>query len=93
MSARQSFTLPLKITSQQECIPVGCIPPACCPYLPACTARGVPGPGGCTWSREVPGLGGVPGLGRVPGLSGVPGPGGVPAQVLPPVDRILDTRF
>ena len=27
---------------QQVCIPVGCILPACCPYLPACTA-----PGGC----------------------------------------------
>ena len=23
---------------QQDCIPVGCIPPTCCPYLPACTA-------------------------------------------------------
>ena len=21
---------------KQECIPVGCVPPACCPYLPAC---------------------------------------------------------
>ena len=58
----------------QECMPVGCIPPACCPYLLACTARrggvylvpgegvpgpgAVPGPGGCTWSR-----GGVPGPG------------------------------
>ena len=38
----------------QECLPVGCVPPACCPYLPACTASGgVPGPGGCTWSRGV----------------------------------------
>ena len=45
-------------SSQQECIPVGCIPPACCPYLPACTAPGgVPGP------RGVPGQGGVPGPG------------------------------
>ena len=25
---------------QQVCIPVGCVPPACCPYLPACTAAG-----------------------------------------------------
>ena len=50
-----------------ECIPVGCIPPACFPYLPACIAPGgctwywgdVPGPvGGCTWS-----WGGVPGPG------------------------------
>ena len=26
--------------SIQVCIPVGCIPPTCCPYLPACTAGG-----------------------------------------------------
>ena len=25
---------------KQECIPVGCVPPACWPYLPACTAPG-----------------------------------------------------
>ena len=56
--------------TEQECIPVWCVPPACCPYLPACTARG----------------GGVPAV-------GVPARGGVPAQVLPPVDRILDTRY
>ena len=39
---------------EQACIPEGCVPPACCPYLPACTALGgllrglVPasGPGG-----------------------------------------------
>ena len=32
---------------KQESIPVGCEPPACCPFLPACTA----GPGGvCLWS-------------------------------------------
>ena len=24
----------------QVCIPVGCLPPACCPYLPACTVQG-----------------------------------------------------
>ena len=24
----------LKIHDKQECIPVGCVPPACCPYLP-----------------------------------------------------------
>ena len=50
-------------SEKQECILVGCVPPACCPYLPACSARGgvylvpgggVPGPGGwCTWSRGV----------------------------------------
>ena len=25
---------------QQVYIPVGCVPPACCPYLPACTVQG-----------------------------------------------------
>ena len=25
---------------KQVCIPVGCVPPACCPYLPACTVSG-----------------------------------------------------
>ena len=49
--------------TKQECIPVWCVTPACCPYLPACTAQG-----GCTWSRRS-----VPG----PGGGGVPGPGGV----------------
>ena len=52
---------------KQECIPVGCVPPACCPYLLACTAlggvvylpRGVPGPG-----RECTCPGGVPGPGE-----------------------------
>ena len=40
--------------NKQVCIPVGCVPPACCPYLPACTAYGagvcspgVSAPGGC----------------------------------------------
>ena len=39
----------------QECIPVGCILPACCPYLPACTApggylpRGIPTQGVPVW--------------------------------------------
>ena len=56
---------------QQECIPVGCVPPACCPYLPACTAHG----GG-----DVPVQGGVPAQGDVPAqevyLPGVPTQGG-----------------
>ena len=38
---------------------------------------GVPGPGGCTWSSG----------------GGCYWSWGVPAQVLPPVNRILDTRF
>ena len=84
---------------EQECIPVEeCISrmrtPACCPYLPACTAPvwctwlgGVPGLGGCTWSwgvylvREgVPGPGGMVYLvrGCTWSQGSVPGPRGVP---------------
>ena len=37
----------------KECIPVGCVPPACCPYLPACTAPGA----GCTCPGCVPAQG------------------------------------
>ena len=33
---------------KQDCIPEGCVPPACCPYLPACTA------GGCLLQEGVP---------------------------------------
>ena len=99
-----NFSLLYKNNFQQECIPVGCVPPACCPYLPACTnleegmylvrgctwfRGGVPGPGGCTWSR---------------GMYLVPGPctwswgvylvlGGYLPRYSPPVNRILDTRF
>ena len=66
-----------KPKKKQECIPVGCVPPACDPYLPACTSPGgVPGPGGCTWSW---GKGGVPGPGggTWSGVGGgVPGPRG-----------------
>ena len=36
----------LDSTQEQDCIPVGCIPPACWPYLPACTAQGVSLPEG-----------------------------------------------
>ena len=41
-----------EINSKQDCIPVGCIPPACWPYLPACTAQGG------AWSQGVSALGG-----------------------------------
>ena len=72
---------------KQECIPVGCVPPACCPYLPdlpACTALGGVSawggylPGGCTCQGGVPAwvgylLGGVP-------AQGVYLARGVPAQ-------------
>ena len=34
----------------QVCIPVGCVPPTCCPYLPACTMVGV-----CSWGCLLPG--------------------------------------
>ena len=44
------LTAVFKSSVKQECIPVGYVPPACCPYLPAC-----PGQGGCL----LPGLGGV----------------------------------
>ena len=54
----------VKLSLKQDCIPVGCVPPACWPYLPACSALG----GVCS--------GGVPALGDVPGLGGVPAPGG-----------------
>ena len=59
---------------KQECIPVGCVLPACRPYLP--------GPvGGCTWSR---GVYLVPG--SVPGSGGVHlVPKGAPGQALPPL--------
>ena len=53
-----TFKKPEKIM-EQDCIPVRCVPPACCPFLPACT-----GPGGA-WFRVVsaPGGGGVPASG------------------------------
>ena len=31
---------PCNRKKKQVCIPVGCVPPACCPYLPACTVQG-----------------------------------------------------
>ena len=40
----------------QECIPVGCVPTTCCPYLPACMRWG-----GGVWSG-VSGLGGGGGV-------------------------------
>ena len=69
------------IIYEQDCIPVGCVPPACWPY--ALHRGGVPGPGGvlgpggCTWSGGVPRPGGCTwsrGVYLVPG--GVPGLGG-----------------
>ena len=42
----EDFYLNLK-QFEQDCIPVGCVPPTCCSYLPECTGGGVLGPGGC----------------------------------------------
>ena len=53
---------------KQDCIPVGCVPPACWPYLPACTAVG--------WGYLL--LGGCLLLGHS-APSGVSAPRGVPA--------------
>ena len=83
---------------KQEYIPVGCVPPACYPYLPACTAPGgVSGPGDVTGHGVVYLVWGVY-LGGVPGPRGVLvrggctwSQGGVPgAGVLPPVNRMTD---
>ena len=76
---------------KQDCIPVGCVLPACCPYLPALTApggRGVPvgGIGYLHGGMYLP-RGDVPAQGRCtcPGVVSAPGPwrgtclGGVPA--------------
>ena len=63
----------LKILLKQECIPVGCVPSACCSYFPASsTSGGVP-------ARGVYLLGGVPTQGDVP-AGGCTCRGGVPAQ-------------
>ena len=61
---------------QQDCIPVGCIPPACWPYLPACTAQGWVGV--CFWGMSARG--------------GCLLPWGIPActEADPPVNRILE---
>ena len=79
---------------KQECIPVGCVPPACCPYLLACTAlggvvylpRGVPGPG-----RECTCPGGVPGPGEylLRGMYLAPG-GTCPGTPPPPLNRMTN---
>ena len=92
----------MQAKKKQECIPVGCVPPTSCPYLPACTAPGgVPArgvylvPGGCTCPGGVPGPGGCTCLGGIPGLGGVYLPAGVylPGGHLPrypPVKRMAD---
>ena len=43
-----------KFNQNKKCIPVGCIPPACSPYLPAWTAQGASAlPGGSLLARGV----------------------------------------
>ena len=82
-----NFSNKHKNSFKQECIPVECVRPACCPYLPACTAEGCTWSGGCTWrctwSWGVPGpreVYLVPGVYLVQGVylfqGGLPGPGG-----------------
>ena len=60
---------------KQDCIPEGCVPPACCPYLPACTAGG----GGGAYSRKGCLLQGMP----VSWGGGGPAPRGVSALGMP----------
>ena len=88
----------LQKTYGQDCIPVGCIPPACLPYLPACTAQG-----GSPCQGVSACQGGVClARGCLPcqGVSALPGgcllAVGIPActeATPPPVERILDTRY
>ena len=62
-----------KKIAKQEWVKVECVPPACWPYLPACTASGgylVPGGVYLIWGVYLV-------RGAVPGLRGVPGPEGV----------------
>ena len=77
---------------KQECIPVGCVPPAHWPYLVVSGRWGLPARG-CIWQGGTC-PGGVPARG-VPArgctcqgvyLSSTPNP-------LPPLDRILDTGY
>ena len=80
------FNIKMKKHGNQECIPVGCVPPVHRLYLP--------GPGGCTWSRGGEGVPGPRGVYLVWGgtwsggvylvfgrctwsRGGVPGPRGV----------------
>ena len=71
------ITISNRNEKQEKCIPVGCVPPACCLYLPACIApEGVYLVWGGIWSRGVGGSTWSGGVYLVP--EGVPGPGGVP---------------
>ena len=63
--------------------------------VPGPGGGGVPGQGVCTWSGGVPVLGGCTWSGGRVYLvhGGGTWSGGVSAEVLPPVNRILDTRL
>ena len=73
----------LKLLLKQDCIPVGCIPPACWPYLPACTVHCAGG--GCLLLVWCLLLGGGACLGGLVSQHAL--------RQTPPVDRILDTRY
>ena len=49
-SIHEDLWHPTYLQNKQDCIPVGCIPPACWPYLPACTAQGGAWSKGGVWS-------------------------------------------
>ena len=77
---------------QEECIPVGCVPPACWPY-PVVLGKGGVYPGGVCLEGCLPGRC-LPRWGVC--LGGVCRGGGVcPKEYrnTPPVDKILDTRL
>ena len=76
-SVRKNFNFcinekPIDLPRKQDCIPVGCVPPARRPYLTGPGGVGGTWSGGCTWSW---GLYLVPG--GVPGHSGCTWSGGV----------------
>ena len=50
---RCHFSTKQEKQKEQDCIPVGCVPPACWPYLPSCTAQG----GACSGGVSAPGGG------------------------------------
>ena len=85
-SLHEDLWHPTYLQTKQDCIPVGCIPPACWMYLPACTVQGgVPGPRGVSawgdaWSVGVWDL-----LGGMVSQHAL--------RQTPPVNRILDTRY
>ena len=88
-----SHQFQIKFFQKQVCIPVGCVPPVCCPYLPACTAQGkVSAPGGlsslgsvCSWGVSTPG-------GCLLPVGGVCIPACTEADTPFPVNRMTDRQ-